>query len=62
MTLEDLQRLYFRWQWANGTALYAAKRGTPEERRAAENAALDRYEAYLRGRAAYEQRKEMMAG
>jgi hypothetical protein len=53
MTQEELQRLYFRWQWANGTAMYAAKHGTPDELRAAEKAALDWHEAYLRGKVAY---------
>jgi hypothetical protein len=62
MTLAELQRAYFRWQWANGTAIHAAKHGTRDERRAAEKVALDRYEEYLRAGVAYEQGKELMAG
>ena len=61
MTLEELQRLYFRWQWANGTALYAAQHGTPEERHAAEQVALDRYEEYLLARDQWERRTERSA-
>src|SRR4051794_12119457 len=57
MTLEELQRLYFRWQWANGTALYAAKHGTAVERHTAEQVALDGYEEYLLARDQWEQRE-----
>jgi hypothetical protein len=53
MTLDALQRAYWRWQWANGTAIYAAQHGRPEELAAAEKAALDRYEEYLRAKVAY---------
>jgi hypothetical protein len=53
MTIDALQRAYWRWQWANGTAMYAAKHGRPEELAAAEKAALDRYEEYLRAKVAY---------
>jgi hypothetical protein len=61
MTLEELQRLYFRWQWANGTALYAAKHGMAAERHAAELVALDRYEAYLLARDQWERREARSA-
>jgi hypothetical protein len=61
MTLEELQRLYFRWQWANGTALYAAKHGTVGERKAAEEIAFDPYEEYLLARDQWEHRQERSA-
>jgi hypothetical protein len=57
MNLEELQRLYFRWQWANGTALYVAKHGTGEERKAAEETALDRYQEYRLARDQWELRE-----
>jgi hypothetical protein len=53
MTIDALQRAYWRWQWANGTAMYAAKHGSRDELAAAEKAALDRYEEYLRAKVAY---------
>ena len=57
MTLDQLQRIYFKYQWANGTAIYAARYGTAAERAAAEKAALDAYETYLRARVEYEREK-----
>lgn len=61
MTLEELQRLYFRYQYANGTAIYAAKHGTADELRAAQKVALDRYEEYLRACVEHEQEKGVTA-
>jgi hypothetical protein len=61
MTLEELQRLYLGWQYANGTALYTAKHGTAAERQAAEQVVLDRYEEDLLARDRWEQRQERSA-
>ncbi len=56
MTTQEVQQAYLRWKLRDGEWLYLSKldRHAPAAR-AAEQRAIDAYEAYLRARAQWEQ-------